>query len=119
MKQIILPYVLANAASFNGKANPKVVLGMVLKDKPELKQDIPTLQQEIDAAIKEIESLSLLQIQIKLKELAPQNLTKTKPEEKTEGPLKPLPNATKGNVILRIALRLVVRCISATPMASH
>ena len=104
MKQIILPYVLANAASFNGKANPKVVLGMVLKNHPELKQDLPALTTEIDATIKEIESLSLLQIQIKLKELAPQGVGDVKkPEEKIEGPLKLLPNAKKDNVIVRIA----------------
>ncbi len=103
MKQIILPYVLANAASFNGKANPKVVLGMVLKNHPELKQDLPTLTKEIDTAIKDITSLSLLQIQIKFKELAPQGLTQQKVEEKVEGPLKPLPNAKKDNVIVRIA----------------
>ena len=103
MKQIILPYVLANAASFNGKANPKVVLGMVLKNHSELKQDIATLNKEIDAAIKEVESLSLLQIQIKLKELAPQGITTQKVEEKVEGPLKPLPNAKKDNVLVRIA----------------
>src|SRR3990167_9118082 len=104
MKQIILPYVLANAASFNGKANPKVVLGMVLKNHPELKQDLPTLTKEIDTAIKDIESFSLLQIQIKLKELAPQGVGDVKkPEEKIEGPLKLLPNAKKDNVIVRIA----------------
>ena len=102
MKEIILKYALKNAFDFQGKVNSKAVLGSVLRENPELKKDVPGLMKEIESAIIEIEKFSPEQIQKKLKQLAPELLKDKKPEHSI-GPLKPLPNAQKGKVIVRIA----------------
>lgn len=102
MKQTILKYALKNALDFNGKANAKVVLGLTLKDKPELKKDVPKLLKEIENMVAEIAQLPLPEIKKQLKKIAPELLKKEK-EEKIIGPLKPLPNAIKGKVVVRIA----------------
>jgi len=102
MKTIVLKYVLKNALDFNGKANPKVVLGLTLKEKPELKRDVPKLLKEIEQAVKEVSKLKLEEIKSKLEKLAPE-LLKEKKEKSVKGPLKPLPKAKKNKVVVRIA----------------
>lgn len=102
MKDIILKYALKNALEFNGKVNKNVVLGSVLKDHPGLKKDVPKVLKEIESVIKEVEKLSPEKIKKDLQKLAPE-LLQEKKEAKDEGPLKPLPNAVKGKVVVRIA----------------
>jgi glutamyl-tRNA synthetase len=97
MKEVIKKWVLKNSYDF-GSANPKVVLGMVLREKPELKKDVSNVLKEIDAVIKEAGKLSKEEIKKQL----PSELLKEKKEEK-KGPLKPLPNAEEGKVVVRIA----------------
>ena len=82
--------------------NANVVLGMVLKEDPLLKNDVPKVMAEIQKTIKEVEKLTIAQIWEKLKNIAPE-LLQEKEEKKTEGPLKPLPNALRGKVVVRIA----------------
>ena len=102
MKDSILKHALKNALEFNGKVNKNVVLGLVLRDNPALKKDIPKLLKEIEKVIKEVEALSPAKIKKELQKLAPE-LLQEKKEEKEEGPLKALPNAAKGKVVVRIA----------------
>lgn len=102
MKQSIQKHALKNALDFQGKVNQNVILGLVLREHPELKKDVPKLIQEIQKTISEVEKLTKEQIKKKLKELAPA-LLKEEKEETIEGPLKSLPNAVKGKVIVRIA----------------
>ena len=40
MKDLILKYALKNAFDYNGKANFQAVLGKILNEKPELRQNI-------------------------------------------------------------------------------
>lgn len=101
MMKSILKHALKNALEFNGKVNAKVVLGHVLRENPELKKDVPKLLKEIDLVINDVEKLSLTDIKKQLQTLAPELLREKKAE--LEGPLKPLPNAVKGKVVLRIA----------------
>ncbi len=101
MKETILKYALKNAYDFNGSINNKVVLGMVLKEKPELKAKVQEVLKGIQAAGKEISKLSAEELKKKLDKLAPELLQEKK--EEIEGPLKPLPNAEMGKVIVRIA----------------
>jgi glutamyl-tRNA synthetase len=104
MKGIILKQVLKNAFDFKGKANPKVVLGAVLREDASLKKDVPALMKEIEKTVKEVEKLSLTEIEAKLKKIGASLLEeKNEEKEKIEGPLKPLPNAEKGKVVVRIA----------------
>src|SRR3989338_3902040 len=102
MKDIILKYALKNALDFNGKVNKNVVLGFVLRDNPALKKDVPKVLKEIESVIKEVEAFPPAKIKKELQKLAPE-LLKEKKEEKEKGPLKPLPNAIKGKVVVRIA----------------
>ena len=102
MKDIVLQYVLKNALEFEGKANANVVLGAVLKENEALRKDVPTVRTEIEKNIKQVEALSLEDMKKKLQQLAPE-LMKVKKEEKIEGPLKPLPRADLGKVVVRIA----------------
>ncbi len=56
---LILKYALKNAVDYNGKANFNAVLGKILQEKPELKQNIKELAREINEIIKKVNSLSL------------------------------------------------------------
>ncbi|MEW5897408.1 MAG: glutamate--tRNA ligase [Nanoarchaeota archaeon] len=104
MKDIILKHVLKNALDFNGKANAGVVLGLTLKERPELKKDVPKVMKEIQKTIAEVEQMELKKIKEMLKKLAPEMLKEGKEsKEKVEGPLKPLLKAVKGKVVTRIA----------------
>ncbi|MBT5343230.1 glutamate--tRNA ligase, partial [Candidatus Woesearchaeota archaeon] len=100
MKDTILKHCLKNIYEF-GSVNPKVVLGLTLRDHPDLKKDVPKVLKEIDNTIKEISKLSKEEAKSKLEELAPELLKEKK--EEVKGPLKPLPNAKEGKVVLRIA----------------
>ncbi len=102
MKETILKHVLKNAYDFNGSVNDKVVLGMVLREKPELKAKVPEVLKGIQAAVKALSKFSKEELKKKLDKLAPE-LLQEKKEEKIEGPLKPLPNAEMGKVVVRIA----------------
>ena len=101
MHDLVLKHLLKNAFDFQGKANAKVVLGAVLKEKPELKKDVPGLLKEIEKQREEVEKFSAEEIKNKLEKIAPE-LLNTKEEMPIEG-LKPLVNAQKGKVVLRIA----------------
>lgn len=102
MKELILKHALHNALQFGGKANAKVVLGLVLKEDSRLKQNISGLLKEIERAVRGVERLSLEEIRKKLQSLAPELLQEEK-EQLPEGPLKPLPHAQQGKVVVRIA----------------
>jgi len=103
MKDIIRKYVLKNAADFHGRANPSVILGLVLKERPELKSDVPAVRKQIDILCLEVSKLPLQQIQDELKTVAAELPREEEKEEIVQGPLKPLPNAKKGEVIVRMA----------------
>src|SRR3989344_3618807 len=102
MKDIVLKYVLKNAFDFKGKANSKVVLGAVLRENSALKSDVPTLLKEIEKRIKEVEKMTLAEVEAKLGKINPTLLMEQK-EETVEGPLKALPKAEVGKVTVRIA----------------
>jgi len=100
MKDIVLKYVLKNVLEF-GSVNPKAVLGQVLRTNPELKKDVPEVLKKIETAAQEASRLSAKEVKVKLEKLAPELLEEK--EEEVKGPLKSLPNAEKGKVVVRIA----------------
>ncbi len=102
MRKTILKHVLKNAYEF-GKVNSKVVLGMVLRESEELRKKIPEVLKEIEKIVKEIEKLSKKEIEKQIQKISPDLLKRRRKEEEIEGPLKPLPNAEKGKVVVRIA----------------
>ena len=102
MKKTIQILVLKNALDFKGKANPKAVLGLILKENPELKKDVPMVLKQIEKSVQEVSKLSEKEIKSHLIKLAPE-LLKEKKKEVVKGPLKALRNAEEGKVVVRIA----------------
>ena len=76
MKDLILKYTLKNASKYNGKANFNAVLGKILNEKPELRQNIKELAKEINDIIKKVNSMKLQDIE--------KELSKYKFEEKLD-----------------------------------
>ena len=76
MKDLILKYTLKNATEYNGKANFNAVLGKILNEKPELRQNIKELAKEINDIIKKVNSMKLQDIE--------KELSKYKFEEKLD-----------------------------------
>ena len=101
MKEIIFKYVLKNAYEFAGKVHSKVVLGLVLREKPNLKKKVPEVLAEIEKVILEVKEFNKNKIKQELQKIAPELLEKKK--EVVKGPLKPLPKAEEGKVMVRIA----------------
>ncbi|MEK6907249.1 MAG: glutamate--tRNA ligase [Nanoarchaeota archaeon] len=92
MKDLILKYALKNAFDYNGKANFQAVLGKILNEKPELRQNIKEIAKEINDVIKKVNLMSLEQ---QKKEISKYKFHEVKKEIK----LKKI----KGKVITRIA----------------
>ncbi|MBI4151910.1 glutamate--tRNA ligase [Candidatus Woesearchaeota archaeon] len=101
MKTIVKKYVLKNAHDFQGKVNEKVVLGLVLREKPELKSDVPAVLREIQDVRTEVESLSSAEIIEQLNKISPELLAPAHEEQKSA--LKPLLRAEQKKVVVRMA----------------
>lgn len=97
---LVLKYVLKNALDF-GSVKNAVVLGLILRENPELKNDVPKLMQEINIQILKVASLNKEEIKSKLEKDFPELLQEKK--EGSLGPLKPLPEARMGKVVTRLA----------------
>ncbi|MBT3836603.1 glutamate--tRNA ligase [Candidatus Woesearchaeota archaeon] len=102
MKDTVRKFVLKNALDFKGSVNPKAILGLILRSSPEFKKDFQKLNKEIESCIADIKDKDLKDIKKELEKLDP-NLLKEKKKEVPKGPLKPLRNAEKGKVVVRIA----------------
>ncbi len=102
MKEIVLKYALLNAVQFNSKVNSKVVLGAVLKEKPEMRSNVNLVVCAIDEVIVSFAGRSVEDLRSELRRVAPE-LLELKPKEEVLGPLKVLPNAHKGSFVVRIA----------------
>jgi glutamyl-tRNA synthetase len=95
---IIRKHVLLNAIEYSGKANPQSVIGKVLAENPELKNDMATLGREVAKTVKEVNSWPL---EKQKKEL--EKFGKIEKQEKVEREgLPPLPNAVMGKVVTRL-----------------
>ena len=98
-EELILKYVLQNAVRYNGKANAGAVIGKVLQEDPELKNDINRVKGYIELIVKDVNSMTLKNQEDKLKLLAPELL-----EVKHEKEVRKIPelkNAKK--VVMRFA----------------
>jgi glutamyl-tRNA synthetase len=98
MEDVIKKHALLNALEYNGKANTQAVLGKVLAEKPELKNDMAKLGKQVGKTVKEINSWSLTKQKKELEKFG--KIEKPKKEER-EG-LPPLPNAVMGKVVTRM-----------------
>ncbi len=98
MQKDLRKAVLANAIKFDGKPNPKAILGALLGQFPELRKDPKTLQVTINELVAEITKLSLGEMQQELAKLGG-----VQKKVKTQQRVKDLPNAEEGKVVLRLA----------------
>lgn len=82
LKSAIRKYALQNAVRYKGKANPGAVIGRVLAESPELRENAKEISNEAVKAVKEINRLPLEKQEKKLQELAPELLEKKEKAEK-------------------------------------
>ena len=99
LKENILPYVLYNAVSYNGKANPGSVLGKILGENQDLRSRVPEAKKIIEELVKEINKLGLEKQKVELEKTG----FKAGGKEVEEKKLPDLPEATEGKVIMRMA----------------
>ena len=103
---LIKQLALANALKFKGKANSKALIGGLIKEMPEVKQDMQATMKEINDITAEINALSLEEQKEFLLTLDPEHEKKqaaAKEERKAKAnELPELPNAVDGKVVTRI-----------------
>ena len=100
VKKIIRKLALQNALRYEGKANPGALVGGVVGDFPELKNDMKLLMSEINNIVKSVNSLALEEQKQELLDIDPTALDK---KEKKDD-LKELDNVDlKKGVIMRFA----------------
>ncbi len=94
---------LKNAVKFNGKANPKTIMGKLMRDRPELRQKANELKPKIAQIISKVNSLSITEQKQKVLKLDAHALDKKEkagPEKKV---LPELPGAKQNKVVMRLA----------------
>ncbi|MBI4143831.1 glutamate--tRNA ligase [Candidatus Woesearchaeota archaeon] len=96
----IRKWVLYNAVFYNGKASQGAVIGKIIAEHPEAKDKLKDIAKDVAQTIKEVNSMIPEQQRKELESIAPE-LLQEKPKE--EPKLKQLPNATEGNVVMRLA----------------
>ncbi|MBD3208814.1 glutamate--tRNA ligase, partial [Candidatus Woesearchaeota archaeon] len=106
MEDTIRRLALANAIKFKGKADPKAVIGGLVKEHPETKKDMAAAKKLIEQIVDEINHSSLEQQHKALLELNPsydkqqQALKKERKEKAQELPT--LEDAEQGRVVTRM-----------------
>lgn len=101
VKKTIYAMCLKNALDYSGTVNPKAIIGKVLSEIPELKKEVKEVMpliQETAARVNEMSPEEQAQEVERFNDLFEVKEKQTKGEE-----LKPLPEATDGNVVMRIA----------------
>ena len=101
LEALIRKWVLANAVRYEGKANPGAVIGKLLAEQPDLKDQLKTIAKEVKEIVDSINAMSL-DDQKKVLETIDPSLLEVK-YEKQEHVLKELPDAVQGKVVMRIA----------------
>lgn len=100
IKNLVKKWALQNAVHYGGNANPGAVIGKLIAEMPDIKSKLKEINPLIKEIIHEVNSMANDEQVEELKKIAPELLAE-KPKEKREG-LKPLANAEKGKVVVRI-----------------
>ncbi len=105
-EETIKKLALENAIKFKGKANPKALVGSLIKIHPEAKKEMQTLMKTINEIVEEINQLGFEKQKEELLNIDPdfEKKQQSKKQERKEqrSKLPELPNAEKGKVITRI-----------------
>ncbi|MCF7798768.1 glutamate--tRNA ligase [Candidatus Woesearchaeota archaeon] len=107
MEDIIRRLALENAVKYGGQANPKAIVGSLIKEFPDAKNDMQGAMQLINKIVSELNGLAVNEQKAKLLQLNPEyeQEQQAKKQERKEkaGELPELPNAEMGKVVTRIA----------------
>lgn len=101
IEAFIRKHALANAVRYEGKANFGSVLGKLLGEKPDLKDQLKTLTKDIKAIVDKVNGMKLEDQRAELEKIAPELLEIR--HEKQEHVLKELAGAEMGKVVMRMA----------------
>ncbi len=82
MKKAIEKYALQNAIKYNGKANPKALIGKIMGEFPEARANPKVTMQTIKEIVGEVNILSVDSQKEKLQQIAPELLEKKEKKEK-------------------------------------
>ena len=100
LEQFIFLISLENAVNYNGKANPKALIGKCISKFPETKGNISFLTEKINQIVKEVNKLKLEIIKKKLLELKPNiNEKKENTSKNKRDGLPELKNTENGVVV--------------------
>ncbi len=98
-KEVIEAYALDNALSYEGKANPNSVLNALFSEGLK-KEEIKDIMPQITEIVKKVNSQTISEQELSFLALK-ERIHKRKVRE--EGELPELPNAKKGEVVMRLA----------------
>ncbi|MFP4119015.1 MAG: glutamate--tRNA ligase [Candidatus Woesearchaeota archaeon] len=106
VRDTIYKLALENAIKFKGTANPKALIGHLIKEHPDVKQDMKSTMQLINEVVGEVNTLDIDTQKQELLELDPEYEEKKQAEKQKRKEqrreLPDLPNAEPGKVITRI-----------------
>ena len=104
---IIEKLALENAMKFKGKANPKALIGGVMRQDPNAKSDMANLQTQIATVTEKVNSMSIEAQKARMAELDPDFEAKKQHEKSVRkekrSSLPELSNAVQGKVFTRMA----------------
>ncbi|TMK43832.1 MAG: glutamate--tRNA ligase [Actinobacteria bacterium] len=100
VREIARKYALQNAFLHGGKADAKAVIGKILAEDPALRARAREIVAEVDAVVRDVNSLDPGVQRAELETIAPELLEK---KESAEAGLPPLPDAVENRVVVRLA----------------
>jgi len=100
LRDIIFEYALQNAIFYNGKANPKAVLGKTMSQSPEARSNVSETRSLVEQMVKQVNLMSLEDQKKTLEKLAPDLMEK---EKKEQPELPDIRDAEKGKMTTRFA----------------
>lgn len=101
LNQAVEKFVLENAVKYNGKANPKAVIGSIIKAFPDARKDMKKLVEQVNKKVESVNKLSVDKQKKLIKDKYPELLEEK--EKVQETGLKDLPGAEKRKLVVRIA----------------
>ncbi|MBI4148494.1 glutamate--tRNA ligase [Candidatus Woesearchaeota archaeon] len=100
MEDLIRKWVLQNAVKYEGKAQQGAIIGKLISENSDIKNNMKDVVKLIAKVIKDVNALSLDKQMAELQAKWPELLVEKPVEEKV---LKDLPDAVQGKVVLRVA----------------
>lgn len=99
--ELIRKHALINAAKHEGKADAKSVTSRIMTDVPEVRNKAREIMKLVTDVVADVNQIPLEKQKQMLEKIAPESLIEKKKTEKKE--LPPLPDATEGKVVTRLA----------------